>query len=173
MVRTADSHGTPKMRADRLLIRASAVTMLTLLITSCGHMPTVRWPWAAKPVPAPERADELFVTQGQGNTEAAYPQYWKRNTLVLDLQGAPSSGVVTLQPRTGTQWPVRVALRVMPGQVGTLEVRGDQRMILPITVEGSKPIDLELTPGIYTAKTPHIVVSWGADAGCCVYSTTN
>jgi len=56
--------------------------------------------------------------------------------------------------------PVRIALRVRPGSVGLLEVQADQRMILPVTPTGDKPIDLELVPGVYTAKSPQMVVRW-------------
>jgi len=56
---------------------------------------------------------------------------------------------------------VRVALRVTPGAIGVLEVRGAQRVILPITA-GGKPVDLELPPGVYTPTTQQLTVSWGA-----------
>ena len=55
-------------------------------------------------------------------------------------------------------------MRVRPGQFPVLEVRGDQRLNMPITGSGSAPIDLEFDPAAYTAKTPQIVVSWGAAA---------
>jgi hypothetical protein len=132
-------------------------------------MPTVQWPWSAKPAPPLERADELVVTVGESTAVASFPQYWKRNTLVLDLQGVARTGSVVLQPRVTTKWPVRLAFRVMPGQVGALEVRGDQRVVLPVVTEGIKPVDLELAPGVYTAKTPQVVVRWGADSN---YSPT-
>jgi hypothetical protein len=106
---------------------------------------------------------ELVITS-EGGATAAYPQYWKRNTLVLDLQRASGSGGIVLKPRQGAAWPVRLALRLMPGSIGALEVRADQRAVLPITGEGSKPIDLELVPGVYTPKTAQIGVSWGPGA---------
>jgi hypothetical protein len=84
-----------------------------------------------------------------------------RNTLVVDLQGASGSGSVTLKPREHTMWPVRIALKVVPGSVGELEIRANQRVVLPVTTAGTKPIVLELSPRTYTMKTPQIVVSWG------------
>jgi hypothetical protein len=33
-------------------------------------------------------------------------------------------------------------------------------MILPVSREGDKPIDLELVPGVYTPKSPQMVVRW-------------
>ena len=56
---------------------------------------------------------------------------------------------------------MRVALRVTPGAIGLLDVRGAQRISLPITPGSSKPIDLELSPGVYTEGTPAMSVSWG------------
>ena len=58
--------------------------------------------------------------------------------------------------------PVRVALRVRPGAIDTLEVSGAQRLRLPITTAGAAPIDLELPPGVYTAKTPELTVRFGS-----------
>ena len=55
---------------------------------------------------------------------------------------------------------MRIALRVKPGSVGLLEVQADQRMILPVSREGDKPVDLELVPGVYTPKSPQIVIRW-------------
>jgi hypothetical protein len=36
--------------------------------------------------------------------------------------------------------------------------------VLPVTSAGTKPIVLELSPSIYTMKSPQIVVSWGSGA---------
>jgi hypothetical protein len=98
---------------------------------------------------------------GPGGTVATYPQYWKRNTLVVDLQGASGTGSVMLAPREGATWPVRMAFRVMPGSMGALEIHAEQRKVLPITPDGSKPVDLELEPGVFTPKTDRIFVGWG------------
>lgn len=90
-----------------------------------------------------------------------FPQYWMRNTLIVDLQGASGSGNVVLKPREGTTWPVRIAFKVMPGSIGELEVRAAERIVLPVTTQGAKPIVLELSPGIYVPKSTQISVSWG------------
>ena len=55
----------------------------------------------------------------------ATTQYWKRNTLLLDLSSASGSGQLTLKPIEGSTWPVRLAFRVTPGAFAVLEVRGD------------------------------------------------
>jgi hypothetical protein len=90
-----------------------------------------------------------------------YPQYWQRNTLLVDLSAAAGSGSITLKPGAGSSWPVRLALRVTPGSIGVLEVHGAQRVTLPIATTPAKPVDLELTPGVYTASTPAVTVHWG------------
>jgi hypothetical protein len=148
-------------RAIRPYFRTSVIAILFVALAGCSHLPTVQWPWSAKPEPPPQRADELVVTLGNTSAVTNLPQYWKRNTLVVDLQGVSGTGSAAMRPRYGNEWPVRIAFRLLPGQVSSIEVVGDQRAILPITTDGSKPIDLELTPGVYTPKTQQLVVRWG------------
>lgn len=133
--------------------RFIAIALCLLALTACAYMP-----WSKKPPAPPDPVHELTITGADGAAATAFPQYWKRNTLVVDLQSASGTGSVTLKP--GAKWPVRIALRVRPGTVGLLEVQADQRMILPVSREGDKPVDLELVPGVYTPKSPQIVVHW-------------
>jgi hypothetical protein len=107
---------------------------------------------------------ELTITAAAAGGATSFPQYWKRNTLLVDLQAGGGMGGIVLKPVEGTAWPVRIAFRVMPGQFGALEVRGNARLRLPITPQGSKPIDLELSPDIYTQKTAQLTVTWGPAA---------
>ncbi|HUI59481.1 MAG TPA: hypothetical protein VLX90_04625 [Steroidobacteraceae bacterium] len=142
--------------------RNAALLVAVLLATAgCSHLPRPHWPWHHKAAQAPEPVHELVITRADGS-EAALPQYWKRNTLVVDLQSAGSEGSVVIKPRERTYWPVRIAFRVMPGQFGALEVQARQRSVLPITTTGSKPVDLELDPGVFIMKSPQIAVHWGA-----------
>jgi hypothetical protein len=129
--------------------------MLAALLTlaGCSHL---HWPWHHAPPPPPTAVHELEVS---GSTSA--PQYWKRNTLLVDLSAASGEGHLVIAPAAGTTWPVRLAFRVTPGSFGALEVRGAAREVLPITGTGVKPVDLELPPGIYAAGTAQITVSWG------------
>jgi len=129
--------------------------MLAALLTlaGCSHL---HWPWHHAPPPPPTAVHELEVS---GSTSA--PQYWKRNTLLVDLSAASGEGRLVLAPAAGTTWPVRLAFRVTPGSFGALEVRGAAREVLAITGTGVKPVDLELPPGIYAAGTAQITVSWG------------
>ena len=102
---------------------------------------------------------ELDISAAAGAPDS-WRQYWRRNTLVVDLTAASGSGSITLKPASGAAWPVRLALRVTPGAIGVLEVRADQRLILPITPAG-KPTDLELTPRLYTSATKQMSIIWG------------
>jgi len=129
------------------------------VLAGCGHLPSLHWPWRHKQTPPPPPVHELDETSATGT--ASFPQFWMRNTLVVDLQSASGTGSVVLKPRAGTTWPVRVAFKVMPGSFGVLEIRAAQRTVLPVTSDGAQPIVLELTPGIYQAKTPQMTVSWG------------
>jgi hypothetical protein len=104
--------------------------------------------------------NELAITGADGAAAQGFPQYWKRNTLIVDLQGASGTGSIALKPGAAGKWPVRIAFRVMPGTVGLIEVQAEQRMLMPVTREGTKPVDLELVPGVYTPQTPQITVRW-------------
>lgn len=138
-----------------------AVVAAALAVSACGTLHAPRWPWN-KPAPeAPEPASAMVMTAADGSP-AAWPQSWKRNALLVDLQSAGPSGSFEMRPREGKGWPVRVAFRLRPGTFGQLEVRGDQRAILPVATDGAQPVDLELAPGVYGPRTRALVVSWGA-----------
>jgi hypothetical protein len=155
----ARSLGPGAMPGARV-VRAAGFLTVVLSLAGCSHLPSMHWPWHHKTAPPPPQVHELDET-GDGGATASYPQYWMRNTLIVDLQGASGSGNVVLKPREGTAWPVRIAFKVMPGSIGELEVRAAQRTVLPVTAQGAKPIVLELSPGIYVSKSPQISVSWG------------
>ena len=121
----------------------------------------MHWPWHRNPPPPPTPVHELDVTGAAADT---YPQYWKRNTLLVDLSAASGSGSITLKPVQGTTWPVRIAFRVTPGAIGVLDVRGAERTLLPITGTAGPAVDLELAASMYTATTPQMTVSWGPAA---------
>jgi hypothetical protein len=130
-------------------------------LAGCSHFSGVHWPWTHRTPPPPVPVNELILTTDSGAV-AAFPQYWKRNTLLVDLAAASPEGGLVLQPRAGAPWPVRLAFRVAPGSIGVLEVRGDQRVIIPVAQGAGQPIDLELAPGVYTTATAQIKVHWSA-----------
>jgi hypothetical protein len=140
----------------RLLLVAAAC----LALAACGtlRMPKI-WPFYKKPKPVPEVVNEVTLVNADGSA-ASYPQYWKRNTLVIDLSGAGGQGSVTARLPDETTWPVRVAVRVTPGSVGQLEVQAEERNVLPVTADGTKVVDIELSPSLYTPKTAAIYISW-------------
>src|SRR3981081_4189187 len=111
--------------------RAGAA-VLVLLAAGCGHLPAMHWPWHPHPAPAPVPVHELDISAAAGDP-GSFPQYWKRNTLVVDLAAASGSGSITLRPADGRPGPVRLAVGVRRGSIGVLEVRADQRLNLPIT----------------------------------------
>ena len=143
-------------RLARLLLVAAGC----LALAACGslHMPKV-WPFYKKPKPGPEAVNELTLVNADGSG-ATYPQYWVRNTLVIDLSGVTGQGSVAARLPEETTWPVRVAVRVRPGSVGQLEVQAEERNILPVTSQGLKPVDIELSPSLYTPKTAAIYIAW-------------
>jgi hypothetical protein len=134
-------------------VPCAAVLVLGLAASGCGHL----WHHPTAPPAAP--VHELDI--GGANAAEAFPQYWKRNTLLVDLSAASGSGSITLKPVAGSAWPVRLAFRITPGAIGVLEVRAAQRASLPIVAGGGRAVDLELTPGVYTPQTPEMTVSWG------------
>jgi hypothetical protein len=148
---------TPVVETARAALLLAAALCLALL-AACGHMP-----WGKKPAAASEPVNELVESAADGTLTQVFPQYWKRNTLVVDLQSAAASGgTLTLKLRGGAKWPARLAFRVMPGTLGLIEVQADQRLLMPVTREGTKPVDLQLVPGVYTAKTQQITIKWEA-----------
>jgi hypothetical protein len=139
---------------SRLVLFACCLTLV-----ACGHMPRL-WPFAKKAKPGPQAVSELNLVNADGSA-ATFPQYWLRNTLVIDLSGASGSGNVAARLPPGTTWPVRMAVRVRPGGVQQVEILGEERNVLPVTTAGTKAIDLELAPTVYTPRTAAIYISWG------------
>ena len=94
-------------------------------------------------------------------TRLAWPQVWQRNAVVLDLAGLSGAGSAVVMPRAGLAWPVRLALRVTPGSIGAIDLRGAQRVVLTVPAAGAGTVDLELPPGIYVAATKRMTLNWG------------
>ena len=136
----------------------AACAAVALLAGGCAHW---RLPWQhAQPVQAPV----VHALDIAGADAGSYPQRWERNTLLVDLSAASGAGGITLAPLAGQSWPVRLALRVRPGAVGLLEVRGAERLTLPIT-GGGAPVELLLPPGLYPPGTPQLRVEWRSAGG--------
>jgi hypothetical protein len=142
------------MKARLALLAAACVAL-----SACTTMSKL-WPFHKKAKPAPVAVHELNLVNADGSA-ATYPQYWVRNTLVVDLSGVGGTGSVAARLPEETTWPVRVAVRVRPGSIEQLEVLGEERDVLPVSKDGFKPIDLTLAPSVYTPKTAAIYLSWG------------
>ena len=150
----------------RLAPGLALMVVCCLGITACHslRMPNI-WPFHKKAKPVPEAVNELTLVNADGSP-ASFPQYWKRNTLVIDLSGVGGGGMgatgnFAARLPEETTWPVRVAVRVRPGSVGQIEIQGEERNVLAVTPDGTQPIDLEFAPSVYTPKTAAIYISWG------------
>jgi hypothetical protein len=139
-----------------------ALLAACLVLGGCTTMSKL-WPFGKRVKPGPPAVNELNIV-GPDGAAASFPQYWQRNSLVIDLSAASGTGSIAARLPENTTWPVRVALRVRPGGVGLLEVQGEQRTLLPVTASGTDPVDIELEPGVYRPQTAAIYISWGGQA---------
>ena len=147
-------------RKPRIAAVAVSLTIAASLgLPGCASV-SKHLPWGHKAAPAPEVATALTVAAPDG-APLSWPQVWQRNDVVLDMAGVAASGTAVVMPRSGLAWPVRVALRVVPGSIGSIDVRGAQRLIIPVPATGSGTMDLELPPGVYVAATKQITLNWG------------
>ncbi len=142
------------------LIRAGALILLATL-AGCTTFRN-HWTFARRAPPAPPPVAELIVGWPQDANPPVVLQYWERNTLVLDLANVGAQGQVTLRPAADKAWPARLAFRMAPRRFEELEVRGEQRLLLPVAAAGTDAVTAELTPGIYRKDTAELTVSWGA-----------
>jgi hypothetical protein len=152
-------------RSGALLVALGLATALAGC--SSVQMPQLRWPFAAKPTPVPEPVEEIiFESADAGAPVNAFPQYFRRNTLIIDLTAASGAGSVMLRPKTAAGWPVRVAFRVKPGSFEALEISAAQRVLLPVVASAKRPtLDLELPPSFVRARGDEALrLRWGAAA---------
>jgi hypothetical protein len=139
---------------------AAASCLVALLsLAGCASL-SAHLPWRHRAPPPPEVSTALTVAAADGSA-LSWPQVWQRNDVVLDLSGLAGSGSAVVMPRAGLAWPVRVALRVTPGSIGAIDVRGAQRLVMPVPASGAATVDLELPPGVYVAATKQIIINWG------------
>src|SRR6185437_11018562 len=93
----------PQRRAGRLLRLATALATAAVGICAagCSHLPHLHMPWSHRPAPPPQAVHELVITDAAG-AAAQFPQYWTRNTLVVDLRGISGTGHIVLTTPAGT-----------------------------------------------------------------------
>jgi hypothetical protein len=147
-------------RKPRITAVAVGLTFaMSLGLAGCASL-TKHLPWGHKAAPVPEVSTALTVAAPDG-APLSWPQVWQRNDVVLDMGAVAASGAAVVMPRSGLAWPVRVALRVARGSIGSIDVRGAQRLVIPVPASGTGTIDLELPPGVYVAATKQITLNWG------------
>src|SRR5262245_44010532 len=141
--------------------RIASIVLASLVFSGCSsmHAPKI-WPFYKKPKPAPEAVHELELVNADG-TPATYPQYWARNTLIIDLTGVTVVGRVTARRLAAATWPARVGVRVRPGSVQQTEIQCEARNVLRVVAEGTLPVDLEFAPSVYRPSTAAIYINWG------------
>jgi hypothetical protein len=127
-------------------------------LSACSSM-TKLWPFGKRAAPGPTLVNEV-VLEGVDGAAPAATQYWKRNTLVIDMQALSGTGRMIAKPREGTAWPIRVAVRARPGSFGEVEVQGTQRAILPVPDSGTRAVDFELAPSLLRTDTPQLTILW-------------
>jgi hypothetical protein len=142
--------------------RNRVFAILTLAaLAGCG---TVRshWPFARRAEPPVVTVNELNVQAAPRSGSPTVLQFWQRNTLVVNLQSVAGTGEIALLRQEGNTWPARVAFQVAPGRFEALEVRGAQRIVLPVSTAQPAAVLMELPPGTYTDATTALAVKWGA-----------
>lgn len=144
--------------------RLTGIALGTGTLLLLGACATVRshWPFAERRPPAPEAVAELLVQAPETGSAPVVLQYWERNTLVVDLREVPATGAVVLRRRDDRPWPARIAFRVAPQRFEVLQVRGAQRVVLPVATADASPVMVPLAPAVYAAQTAALAVSWGA-----------
>ena len=146
-------------RKPHIAIALGLLVAVSLGLAGCATVSKLL-PWGHKAPPPPEISTALVVTAPDG-AALSWPQVWQRNDVVLDMAGVAATGSAVVMPRSGLTWPVRVALRVTPGLTGIIDVRGAQRLLIPVPATGTGSVDLELPPGVYVAATKQITLNWG------------
>lgn len=119
----------------------------------------MHWPWSHRPTPGPLAVHEVLLESGGEELVMQAPQYWDRNTLLIDLQAAQGAGSLRIKPIAGRGWPIRLEFRVQPGRIGQLTVSGAQRVVFLVPAQGD-PVVLQLQPGVYVPSTPAIELHW-------------
>jgi hypothetical protein len=143
------------MHRNRAIVLLAGV----LALSGCAAVKS-HWPFGRAKAAAATPVRELAVKVRDDQMPIVL-QFWERNTLVLDLQSVPSAGSITLSREEGHRWPARLALRMPPARFEVVEVRGVQRVLLPVS-SGAGAVTAELPPGTYNESTTSLRVSWGA-----------
>jgi hypothetical protein len=140
-------------------VSGSWLLAVALLLPACATVKS-HWPFGKSAAAAPQPVSELELSFPAGSAAQTVLQFHERNTLVVDLQNVAGTGQVVLARQAGNSWPARIAVRMAPQRFEVLEVRGAERLVLPVA-EGSGPVTAGLPPGIHDQGTAAITLSWG------------
>jgi hypothetical protein len=132
-----------------------------LLLSGCATVKS-HWPFGKAVQQAPQPVSELEVQLPADGPAPVLLQFWDRNTLVIDLTAVAGAGQVELVRRMDNAWPARLAIRMAPQRFEVLEVRGAQRVVLPVATAASGAVTAALPPGVYDAGTAALTIKWGA-----------
>ena len=137
-----------------------------LALTACSsYKVQMGWPPIyKKPAPVPEAVNELNLVNADG-TPANFPQYWKRNTLVIDLSAIGAAGNFAARFRKAPPGRCASAFGCAPAASGKSRSWARSAMSCRWPPKGLLPIDLEFAPSVYTPRTAAIYISWGPDGG--------
>ena len=153
-----------KIRTLRFVATTLAVILTVGAAAGCKSMPKLKykphWPWGAKPAAVEPEANQIAWEAVEGGTLMQFPQSWARNTLVINMTSATGAGSVRMTAKASMGWPVRMALRVKPGSIASIEIQGAQRVIIPVLASSAASIDLPIEADAYLARTPTITLSW-------------
>jgi hypothetical protein len=145
---------------------AALVPALALLLGGCaswhsGSGSHWYWPFHHSSSQGPQAVAVLgFMAADGAAGGVSPPQYWDRNALRIDLTGLAGQGEFRVQPLPGHHWPVRLELTAQPGRFATLEVSGEQRVVLTVPAAGDA-LTFKLDPGVYTPKSAMLTLRWG------------
>jgi hypothetical protein len=131
-----------------------------MLLSGCATVKS-HWPFGKTAQAAPVPVSELEVKLPAAGPVPVVLQFWERNTLVIDLTAVASAGQVVLAHRVDRPWPARLAVRMAPRRFEVIEVRGAQRVVLPVASADAGALTAELPPGVYDAGTAELTISWG------------
>ena len=156
------------MRSDFTAHRLALGAALALALAPAGAAQAWHLPWHhphSRAAPAGVPGLTIHVDgAGAPASAAAVPQSWERNTLLVDLTHLGASGSATLTPPPNAGWPARLAFRVQPGSVASVEVAGAQRVQFTLPTHGTA-MTLRLDPGVYLVRTPSLTLRWSAVDG--------
>jgi len=105
------------------------------------------------------QATELRVVDEKG-TPVTVRQQPHGNTLVVDLQDVTGRGELVLE-RANAPWPKHLVIRVRPGSVHGVLIRGEAAMqFTPVADTDPVPRDIRLERSLYSGRTKQITVRW-------------